>query len=237
MDYKKLSIIIPVYNEKETLMHLLKRVENLILPGGLHKEIILVDDFSTDGTREILKEIKNHKIIFHEKNKGKGAAIRTALKHSSGDIILIQDADLEYNPEQLPELINPILEGRTKVVYGSRFLNKNLDYVGKNKTPLPHHLLGNKILTKATNLIYNTNLTDMETCYKVFSKDVLNKIQIKSNRFDFEPEITAKIAKNGEKILELPIEFKPRMPEEGKKIDWKDGIYALGVLIKYKFIN
>jgi len=234
---KILSIIIPVYNEVRTINFLLEKVEKIKLPQGITKEIVIIDDCSTDGTRDILKNINSCKVFFHEKNQGKGAAIKTGLKYATGDIIIIQDADLEYNPEQIPILINPIIEDKTNVVYGSRFLNRNLHIIGKNKVPLPHHLLGNKFLTKLTNFLYRTNITDMETCYKVFSRKVLENIEINSNRFDFEPEITAKIAKKGEHIFELPIEFNPRTPEEGKKISWKDGIHAAYILLKYRMLK
>lgn len=237
MVHKKLSIIIPVYNEARTINTLINKVEKLELPKNISKEVILVDDFSTDGTRDIIKQIKNHKVFFHDKNQGKGAALKTGFKEATGDIIIIQDADLEYNPEQIPTLINPIIEGKTNVVYGSRFLNRKLHIIGKNKIILPHHLLGNKLLTKLTNTLYRINITDMETCYKAFSRNILKDIEINADRFDFEPEITAKLAKKRELILELPIESHPRRPEEGKKISWKDGLYAFWVLLKYRFVD
>lgn len=235
--FKKLSILIPVYNEEKTIKPLLERLENLTLPYNLEKEIILVDDSSTDNTKNILKEIKKHKIFFHEKNKGKGHSIRTGIKHSTGDMIIIQDADLEYSPEQIPNLIEPIIKGKSKVVYGSRFLNQKLSLFGKNKTMFPLHFIGNTILTYFTNLLYKTNLTDMETCYKLISKEAIDKIELKSKRFDFEPEITAKIIKKGYKIYEIPIEFNPRNWDQGKKITKLDGLKALYYLIKYRFFD
>lgn len=228
MKNKTLSIIIPVYNEKDTLLELLGRVEKVSLP--VNKQIIIIDDCSTDGTRKILRKIRGHKVFFHEKNKGKGAAIRTGLKYSTGGIIIIQDADLEYNPEQIPMLIQPIIEGKIRVVYGSRELRPH-------NHSCYRYFLGNKLLTIMTNLLFRSKITDMETCYKAFTKEVIKNINFKANRFDFEPEITAKILKRKEKILELPIEYKPRKLEAGKKISWKDGVYALWILIKYRFAD
>lgn len=230
MVYKKLSIIIPAYNEAKTIKKLLKKVEKVKLQKGIKKEIILVDDFSSDGTRNILKQVKKHKVFFHEKNQGKGAAVKTALNKATGDIILVQDADLEYDPQQIPVLIKPILENKTRVVYGSRELKPH-------NHSCYRYFLGNKLLTLTTNLIFGSKLTDMETCYKVFTKEVIKSVHIDAKRFDFEPEITAKILKRKEKIFELPIKYKPRKSEEGKKISWKDGVYAFCVLLKYKFVD
>jgi len=227
----KLSIIIPVYNEKNTILKIIKKVENANLPQELKKEIIIVDDRSTDGTRKILKEIEwKYKIIFHEKNKGKGAAIKSALKEVTGDIVIIQDADLEYNPQDYIKLLDPILNREANVVYGSRFLNKhNPRYI--------HLYLGNKFLSLIFSLMFMQKISDMETCYKVLSREIINKIKIKSNRFNFEPEITAKIIKLGYKIKEVPISYQSRSFKEGKKINWQDGISAIYALIKYKFFN
>jgi glycosyltransferase involved in cell wall biosynthesis len=229
---KKLSIIIPVYNEEKYILEILRRVNKVPLKN-VKKEIIIVDDFSTDKTREILNKIKNKniKIFYHTKNIGKGGAIRTALKHVTGDIILIQDADLEYKPEEYPKLIKPILDKKTKVVYGSRFTKEF-----KPKILLCHYI-GNLILTFITNLLYNSRITDMETCYKVFTKDVIKNIKLRARRFDFEPEITAKVLKKHYKIYEVPIFYNSRNFEEGKKITWCDGIKAFYYLIKYRFID
>lgn len=229
--YKKLSILIPVYNEESTIKEVLKRVQSVPTPP-LKKEIIIVDDFSTDNTRETLKRMdgNNVKIFFHKKNMGKGSAIRTALKHATGDIIIIQDADLEYSPEEYPKLLKPILDKKTKVVYGSRFTKKH-------KAKYKLYYLGNLFLTFMTNLIFNSNITDMETCYKVFTKDIINKIKLRAKRFDLEPEITAKILKNRYKIIEVPISYQCRDIEEGKKITWKDGVLALYYLFKYRFTD
>lgn len=224
------SIIIPVYNEKNTILQLFENVKKAPT-CNLKKELIIVDDGSEDGTKEVLKKINQAKVFFHETNKGKGAAIRTGLQHARGDIILIQDADLEYNPDEYEKLLQPILMGKTEVVYGSRFsygkvFNKNMYY---------SHCLGNILLTKATNILYSSKLLDMETCYKVFKKDVLEGITLTADRFDIEPELTAKLLKKGIAIHDVPITFQPRGFHEGKKINWKDGIVALWTLMKYRF--
>ena len=230
----KLSIIMPVYNEKNTIMQILKKVDSVKLKS-IKKELIIVDDFSTDGTIDILKKLKKYKIIFHEKNKGKGSAIRTGLKYATGDIITIQDADLEYDPNDYQKLLIPILENKAQVVYGSRFLNKTFKLSWRNKIHQWFYYLGNNVLTLATNIIYFSNITDMETCYKVFKKDVIKSLNLKAERFDIEPEITAKTLRKGYKIYEVPITFNPRSFKEGKKINWKDGLKALFVLIKLRF--
>jgi len=230
----KLSIIIPVYNEEKTINEVINQVLKVSL-NNIKKEIIIVDDFSTDKTKEILDKIKSDsiKIFYHQKNMGKGSAIRTALRHATGDIILIQDADLEYNPEEYPKLISPILDKKTKVVYGTR-----LSYIKSYRRNMYWlHYFGNWVLTLITNLLFNARLTDMETCYKVFTKDVIENIKLRSRRFDFEPEITAKILKTGYKIHEIPIIFQARKFDEGKKITWRDGIKALYYLIKYRFVD
>lgn len=232
--FPKLSIIIPVYNEEKTILEVIKKVKEEKIKG-IKKEIIVVDDFSLDGTRKILLNLKGHnvKIFYHQKNRGKGAAIRTGLKHAAGDIILIQDADLEYNPEEYPKLLQPILGNKTKIVYGSRFevIRKNL------KSMYKLHYFGNVFLTIVTNLLYGSKITDVETGYKVFRKEVIEDIDLKAKRFDFEPEITSKILKKGYKIKEVPISFVGRKFAEGKKITWKDGVKALYYLIKYRFVD
>jgi dolichol-phosphate mannosyltransferase len=222
----KLSIIIPVYNEEKTLLKILKKVEDVKLPlingKEIQKEIILVDDFSKDKSKEILKQVeKKHKVLYHKINMGKGTALRTGFKHATGDIILIQDADLEYNPEDYPKLIKPILENKKKVVYGSRFKSKK-GHLKRMHLTYMFHSLGNWGLTVITSILFFTKLTDMETCYKVFTRDVLNKVgKLKATRFDFEPEITAKILKNGFKIKEVPISYYSRDFSEGKKTELK----------------
>ena len=234
----RLSILIPVYNEEKTIVKVIDEVDKVKI-NNVEKEIIVVDDCSTDKTRDILKKIKNKsvKIFYHNKNMGKGSAIRTALENSTGGIISIQDADLEYEPRYIAKLVKPILEGKSDVVYGSRFLGKKLIFFGKEKTILPSHWIGNRFLTLFTNLLYNGKITDMETGCKVFRKNVIKGINLKATRFDIEPEITAKILKRGFKIKEIPIDFNPRTSEEGKKITWIDGIKAAYYLLKYRIFD
>jgi len=235
----KLSIIIPIYNEENTIRETLRRVLLAKLPAKIKKEIIVIDDGSTDKTPAILTEckIKNlkFKILRHSKNKGKGAAIRTGIENSTGDLIIIQDADLEYNPSYYQKLLQPVLENNKQVVYGSRLINYPLILWGKHKTILPIHLVANKLLTFLTNLLYGCSITDMETGYKLFKRKILNGIDLESNSFNFEAEITAKILKKKIPIVEVPIIVKPRTYKEGKKIGWKDGIAAIWTLIKYRF--
>ncbi len=234
----KLSIIIPIFNEEKTIQEVLKRVASVRLPF-IEKEIVIVDDASTDGSKLKIQnsKLKNLKRIFHQKNMGKGAAIRSALKEITGDYIIIQDADLEYNPKYYPMLMEPILKDEASVVYGDRLSNYPLIFWGKGKSVLPVHLIANKLLTLLTNILYGGRLNDMETGYKIFKKDVLIGIELKSKKFDFEAEVTAKIMKKGIKILEVPIKVTPRTYEEGKKIGWRDGVAAIWSLIKYKFTN
>ena len=230
----KLSIIIPVFNEEKTVPELLKRVEQLKI-DGVDKEVIVVDDGSTDATAS---EIKNCKFFFHKKNLGKGAAVSTGIKNAKGDYIIIQDADLEYDPLQVRDLIKPIQEGKAKVVYGTR-LNRppNLKRDEKNILFLLHYF-GNRFLSLITSILYGQWITDMETCYKLFPRRALKNIKLNSKRFDFEPEITAKLLKKGYKILEIPITTKPRGYDEGKKLNAiKDGSIALWTLLKYRFID
>jgi glycosyltransferase involved in cell wall biosynthesis len=221
----KLSVIIPVYNEVATIQEIIERVKK----APFEKEIIVVDDFSTDGTRELLEKIRGDRItvFLHESNQGKGAAIRTALSHMSGDITIIQDADLEYDPSEYPRLIAPIQEGKADVVYGSRFLG------GPHRVFFFWHAVGNNFITTLSNMLTNLNLSDMETGYKVFRTEMLKRIKIESNRFGFEPEITAKIAKMGCHIYEVPISYWGRDYSQGKKIKWKDGLAAIYWIIKY----
>ena len=229
---KKISIIVPVFNEIKTLEEVIERLQEVSM-CGLEKEIIIVDDYSTDGTRELIKDYEGmYKVFYHDYNQGKGAAIRTGLSHVTGDIMVIQDADLEYDPADYDDLIKLIIEGKADVVYGSRLSG------GKpSRSFMFTHLLGNKLLTFITNLLYNTTLTDMETCYKAFRTDFIKGIEIKSDRFDFEPEITAKVLKRHPRLYELPISYYGREYSEGKKITWKDGIHAVIALIKYRFTD
>lgn len=225
----KLSVVIPVYNEERYIKEVIERVKNV----PIDKEIIIVDDASTDGTREILKELEGEgiKVFYHKKNQGKGAAIRTGFKHCQGDIVIIQDADLEYFPEEYPELIEPIEKGWADVVYGSRFLGK------KHRVLYFHHYLANRFITFISNLFSNLNLTDIEVCYKVFKREVIQSIPLKQNRFGIEPEITMKIARRKLRIFEVPISYNGRSYAEGKKIKWRDGITAIWCIIRYAFFD
>ncbi len=235
MAFEKLTILVPVFNEARTIRELLEQVD-AAPAAGLEKELIIVNDGSTDGTREVLEHLDGlrspHRILFHAQNMGKGAALRTALTYATGDIVLIQDADLEYDPTEYPELLAPILAGRADVVYGSRIRG------GKPVRDFSLlYLWGNKFVTLVSNLLYGAALTDMETCYKVFRADVIKNIPIRANRFDFEPEITAKILRRGYKIVELPISYYGRSRTEGKKLDWRDGVSALWTLLKYRIVS
>ncbi len=225
----EVSVIIPVYNEKSTIQQVIELVQNAPYP----KEIIVVDDCSTDGTRAILQQSvwpDNVHIYYHEKNMGKGAGIRTGVQYATKDVIVIQDADLEYDPKDLDVVLKPIMDGKADVVYGSRFL-------GIHRAFLFWHYVGNKMLTLVTNVLYDNMLTDMETGYKAFRAPVLKSITIRSNRFDFEPEITAKILKRRYRIYEVPIYYAGRDFDEGKKITWRDAFPALWALIKFRFVD
>lgn len=226
----KLSVIIPVYNENTTI----KKIINMVNEIAVNKEIIVVDDGSNDGTREILCNLNTHNIktVFHESNRGKGAAIRTGLKYVTGDIVIIQDADLEYDPREYPQLIQPIIERKSQVVYGSRFLHP----LTSKKIYYPF-VIGVKLLNLLTYLLYGAKITDEATCYKVFKTEVIKNIELNCERFEFCPEITAKVCKKGHTIYEVPISYKGRSFQEGKKINWKDGIGAIYTLIKYRFID
>lgn len=226
----KISILIPVYNEVSTLEEILKKVEDTDF-CGLEKEIILIDDYSTDGTRDLYSKFP-YKVLYHEYNQGKGAALRDGFKEATGDIIIIQDADLEYEPKDYPELIQLIIDGKADVCYGSR-----LNGGKPSRSFMFLHLLGNKFLSFLTNVLYGSTLTDMETCYKAFKAEFIKGIEIKSNRFDFEPEITAKVLKRGARLYEVPISYFGREFAEGKKITWVDGIHAIAALIKFRFMD
>ncbi|MCR5097694.1 MAG: glycosyltransferase family 2 protein [Lachnospiraceae bacterium] len=226
MQNMKLSIIIPCYNERESLPIILEKVKNAPIEN---KEIIIVEDLSTDGTREFIREeIESQvdRVIYHEKNTGKGGALATGFKAATGDVVIIQDADMEYDPDEYPMVVNPIFEGRAQVVYGSRFMNQRAKGYVLNR-------LANKGLTFLSNLMTHQKLTDMETCYKAFRREIIQSIEIEEKRFGFEPEITAKIAKRGIKILEVPISYYPRSNAEGKKIGFSDGVRALHCIWHY----
>jgi glycosyltransferase involved in cell wall biosynthesis len=237
----KLSIIMPVYNEIDTIAEIVRRVRaiKLAVPVGFgpddgtvvefEREIVIVDDGSTDGTGEYLHTLTDEPdtvVLFHERNQGKGAAVRTALQHVGGDVMLIQDADLEYDPREYPALLQPIVEGRSKVIYGSRFRG------GPTKAMFFWHMVGNRFVTLVTNVLYNTILSDMETCYKVFTREVADRIDLKSPRWGFDPEITAQILKRGYRIYEVPISYTGREFSEGKKLNWRDGFVVLWTLLR-----
>ena len=228
--FRKLSVIVPVYDERNTVVEIVRRMRAVELPVDL--EIVVVDDGSTDGTRDVLRQLGDSTVhvVLHERNQGKGAAIRTGLAHVTGDLVLVQDADLEYDPEDWPKLLNPIMRGKARVVYGSRF-------TGERRNMLFLHWIGNRFLSLVTNVLYNTTLSDMETCYKLFDRSVLDGITIRASRFEFEPEITAKILRRKIRIYEVPISYTGREFDEGKKITWRDGFIALWTLVKYRFTD
>jgi len=231
---KKLTIIIPIYNEEKTLNEIVRKVQAVYLPA-INKEIIIVDDSSKDKSKEIMhilaKRYGNIKLFYHEKNAGKGAAIRTGIKNITGDYMVIQDGDLEYNPHEFKKLIKPLLSGESEVVYGSRVMGHIHGF------KISSHYYGNLFLSFVTGLLYGQKITDMETCYKMMSVRAVKSVNLKANRFDIEPEITAKLIKAGFKIKELPIDYNSRSFEEGKKITWKDGVVALFTLVKYRFFD
>jgi glycosyltransferase involved in cell wall biosynthesis len=229
---RKLSVIVPVFNERTTLVEVIRRMRTVELPDGIEREIIVVDDGSKDGTRDVLRQLGDStvRVLLHDANRGKGAAVRTGLQVASGDYVLIQDADLEYDPEDGPKMIAPVQRGRARVVYGSRF-------TGERRNMLFLHWVGNRLLSLITNVLYNTTLSDMETCYKLVDRSLMLELSLRSNRFDIEPEITAKILKRRIRIYEVPISYTGREFDEGKKITWRDGFAALWTLAKFRFAD
>lgn len=228
----KLSVVIPCFNERETIQEIVTAVKASPVKD---LEIIIVDDCSTDGTRDILRDsiaVQVEKIVYHDVNQGKGAALRTGFQHATGDIVVVQDADLEYDPQEYPILMEPILQNRADVVFGSRFIG-----AGPHRVVFFWHMMGNKFLTMLSNMFTDINLTDMETCYKMFRREVIQSIEIEENRFGFEPEITAKVAKLGCKIYEVGISYYGRTYAEGKKIGWRDGFRAIYAIIKYNLFR
>jgi len=235
MNFKKLSIVIPVYNEKNTIEEIIHRVKSVNLPVGLEKEIIVVDDGSKDGTREILKTISDIRYIFHEKNLGKGGAVKTGFKLATGDILIVQDADLEYDPDDYSVVIQPILSGETEATNGVRIENRLRE---SNRISVGIlGWLGNHVITWTTNLLYWNNAKEYEGCYKAFTKNLIKKIEVKTNNFDYDNELICKILKHGYKIIDVPIHYYPRSYSEGKKINWKHGFKILWTIIKIRFVD
>ena len=228
--FRTLSVIVPVFNERSTVAEIVRRMRSVELP--IEREIVVVDDGSDDGTGAVLTQLRDStvRVIAHPQNRGKGAAIRTGLESATGDLVLVQDADLEYDPEDWPRLLAPVLKGRARVVYGSRF-------TGERRNMLFLHWVGNRFLSLITNVLYNSTLSDMETCYKLFDRRVLDGIRLHADRFDFEPEFTAKVLRRRIRIYEVPISYAGRELSEGKKITWQDGVTALWTLVKYRFVD
>jgi len=228
--YCLLSVLVPVYNERNTVAEILRRIRAVELPLAL--EVVVIDDGSTDGTGKVLSALQDStvRVVTHAANRGKGAAVRTGLASARGDLVLIQDADLEYDPDDWPRLLDPVLKGKAQVVYGSRF-------TGERRAMRPAQWLGNRLLTLTANVLYRSTLSDMETCYKLFDRDVLEGITVQADGFDFEPEITAKVLRRGYRIYEVPVSYTGRDPSEGTKFDWVDGVHALTTLVRFRLVR
>jgi len=226
-EFRRLSVIVPVYNERNTVAEILRRIRAVELP--LQLEVVVVDDGSSDGTDKVLSALQDStvRVVTHQTNRGKAAAVRTGIATARGELVLIQDADLEYDPDDWPRLLDPVLKGKAQVVYGSRF-------TGEHRAMRPSQWLGNRLLTLTANVLYRATLSDMETCYKLFDRRVLEGITIESDRFDFEPEITAKVLRRGYRIYEVPVSYTGRDASEGTKFEWRDGVRALATLVRYR---
>lgn len=235
-EFKKITILVPVYNEERTVQELLEKVKQAPLPPGLEKEILVVDDGSSDSTREKLSAISGIRILSHDRNRGKGAAIKTGLRYATGDIILIQDADLEYSPEDYPEVLQPILSGAVELVMGSRFLYEMPRFFTKKGAPLFSHFIGNRIIIALTNFLYGQNFTDYEGGYKAFTASLARSVPVRANGFDFDNELICKNFRRKHPIAEVPIRYKPRLYSEGKKINWRDGIAILCTILKCRLL-
>lgn len=233
---RKLSVIIPVLNEAGTIREVVRRVQSVTLTKALEREILVVDDGSTDGTREILKTLAGIQPLFHEKNLGKGAALKTGIRAATGDILLLQDADLEYNPEDYPALLSPLLRGEAELVMGSRFLNERPKFFTKDGAPFFSHYLGNYLIIWATNLLYGQRNTDYEGCYKTFTRSLIQSFPIEADGFAFDNELVCKSLRRGYRIEEAPIRYHPRLYSEGKKITWQDGLVMLWTIVKWRFL-
>lgn len=231
----KLSVVIPAYNEEQTVADTIQRVKAVDL-GAVDLEIVVVDDGSKDQTREILKTIPGIRVVLHERNSGKGAAVKSGFRAATGDIVLIQDADLEYDPQDYPALLQPILDGRAEATMGSRFILERLQFFGKGaKSPFFTHYIGNVLIVRLTNALYRHSATDYEGCYKAFCKSVVDSIPIAANGFEYDNELICKLLRRGHRIAEVPIKYRPRTYEEGKKIKWQDGVRMVWTIVKWRF--
>ncbi|HNX69528.1 MAG TPA: glycosyltransferase family 2 protein [Candidatus Omnitrophota bacterium] len=233
--YSKFSVIIAAYNEEATIAEVIRRVRAATVPG-LEQEIVVVDDGSKDRTAEILRGIPGIVALFHERNLGKGGALRTGIAHATGDILLLQDADLEYNPEDYPVLVRPIIEGRTELVLGSRFLYRGPRFFTRNGDPFFSHYVGNKLIVGITNLLYGQKVSDYEGCYKAFTRDLRQRVNVHANGFEFDNELICKSLRLGYRLTEVPIQYRPRLYSEGKKISWRDGLRMLWTIVKWRFL-